>query len=115
MAEAKGQFVPYYNANKDKGFDILYTAHADNSAKPMYPSLSMKKLHDKQMASYHKKLGGTFPFAADIGFKLKPFFVKGGLPLVLLIDTQTMKIEYLNIGHYAKQAKNAATALLNAK
>ncbi len=64
------------------------------------------------MADYKKKLGASWLHAADRAFYLQKFFYKKGLPLVVVINTKNMKIEFVNVGHAANLIKSSILKLL---
>lgn len=73
-----------------------------------------KKLaNDKLMSDYLKSLGVDWPFYADVGFQLEPFYTSNGLPLVILVTTDDMQIRLINVGHNAAYIKSWITTLLN--
>ena len=104
--------MPFYKTEKDNGLEVLYTLHSDLLADPLYPTAAKKVTHDKQMANYEKKLGSNWPFLADRYYHLKPFFYQKGLPLVVVVNTENMKIEFVNVGHDADKIKSTISELL---
>ena len=86
---------------------------------PLYVDDAKKLANDKLMSDYLKSLwkeaeaGTEWPFYADIGFQLEPFYTKNGLPLVLLVTTEDMRIRLVNVGHNATYIKSWITTLLN--
>ena len=78
----------------------------------MYGQPSDKGSHDNLMKGYAKSLGSTWPFYADVGWKLEPYFSTDGLPLVMLVTTADMKIVHASVGHHSQMLKDKADEVL---
>ena len=78
----------------------------------MYADSSLKQSHDKLLEEYAKSLGSSWPQFADIGWQMEPFFPHTGLPLVVLVDTQTMRIHHVSIGHHSAMLKTMIDEIL---
>lgn len=78
----------------------------------MYGDPSLKNEHDQLMAGYAKALGSTWPQFADVGWQMEPFFPINGLPLVVLVDTQTMRIHHVSVGHHSAMLKTMIDEIL---
>ena len=83
----------------------MYTLYVDAFDRPVYEDPALKKFHDNMMKAYQASLGSTWPFFADIGWQLEPYFDAEGLPLTLLVDTATMKIIHVAVGHHSEMLK----------
>ena len=101
LSEAIQRFAPRYEEFQARGLEVLYTLHEDASGLPMYPTEGMTLAHDKLLQDYRKKLGVDWPMLADKQFQLAGYFYQGGLPLVVLVDTATMEIRWVSVGHEA--------------
>ena len=112
MAEAKAEFVPYYEAYKAAGLEVLYTLHKDTNDAPMYPDESKKDSHDKLMSDYAESIGSRWPMAADLDFSLKPYYDKNGLPLIMLITTDDMVIRFVQVGNDGPAVRAAIDSFL---
>lgn len=61
---------------------------------------------------YEEALGSTWPFFADVGWSLAPYFSKDGLPLMILLDTATMEIVHLSVGHESGTIKDKVLSIV---
>ena len=113
MVEAKAEFVPHYEGYKEAGVEVLYTLHKDINDQPMYPADGSKnEFHDKIMVDYAESIGSQWPMAADIEYKMKYYYYKNGLPLILLISTDDMVIRFAQVGNDGIAVRDAIDAFL---
>lgn len=79
--------------------------YVDAFDRPVYEDPELKKFHDNMMAAYAVSLDSTWPFFADVGWQLEPYFNEDGLPLTVLVDTSDMKIVHVSVGHHSDMLK----------
>jgi hypothetical protein len=92
---------------------VAYTLYADAFDQPIYADPALKTTHDNMMKGYERSIGSSWPFYADVGWTLEPYFDTDGLPLVVLVDTATMTILHGSVGHHAQMIKDMILAFVS--
>ena len=64
----------------------------------MYGPDANTVIHDALMTDYLAEQGMPYPLVADTGFQLEPYYPAQGLPLVIILKTDAMTIEYVAVG-----------------